>query len=251
MKRKRNFSCIALCVISFAASSAHAGWYEIRNYAGTIGSVPVHLSLQTYDDINRNESAQWHVDGSYYYDAHRVPIPLQGKRQPNGEMQLCEAVEPVSFGDSPTVPAASSTHPVSCPIALKISGTGASGEWLDGKNGLPIALHQVGSLNDTGLDTPRVAGVVEIPMWHHTKDHLLLGVFQSSKDCSLSMVHLRLINIKSGQIDRDLKFDCGTGIVATAIYANVYRADNPRHVTVIFQGGSHGMGDDQDVAVEP
>ncbi|MFP3656126.1 hypothetical protein SB777_35040, partial [Burkholderia sp. SIMBA_052] len=92
-------------MILFTASSAHAGWYEIRNYAGTIGSLPVHVSLQTYDDINRNTSGQWRVDGSYYYDAHRVPIPLQGKRQPNGEMQLCEAVEPVSFGDSPTVPA--------------------------------------------------------------------------------------------------------------------------------------------------
>ncbi|BFG77269.1 hypothetical protein PTKU46_53020 [Paraburkholderia terrae] len=251
MKRKRNISRTILCVILFTASSAHAGWYEIRNYAGTIGSLPVHVSLQTYDDINRNTSGQWRVDGSYYYDAHRVPIPLQGKRQPNGEMQLCEAVEPVSFGDSPTVPAASPTHPVPCPITLKISDTKASGEWRDGKKVLPIALHQVGSLNDTGLETPRVVGVVEIPMWHRTKNHLLLGVYQSSMDCSLSMVRLRLINIKSGQIDRDLKFDCGAGIVATPIYANVYRADNPRNVTVIFQGGYRGMGDDRDVPVEP
>ncbi|MCX4136800.1 hypothetical protein M0D68_01320 [Paraburkholderia sp. SEWSISQ10-3 4] len=184
-------------------------------------------------------------------DTHRVPIPLQGKRQPDGEMQLCEAVEPVSFGDSSTVPAVSPSHPIACPVALKISGTEASGEWRDSKHVLPIALHQISSLDDTGLDTPRVVGAVEIPMWHHTKDHLLLGVYQSSKDCSLSMVRLRLINIKTGQIDRDLKFDCGTGIVATPIYANVYRAENPHHVTVISQGGYHGMGDDKDVAVEP
>ncbi len=88
-------------------------------------------------------------------------------------------------------------------------------------------------------------------MWHHTKNHLLLGVYQSSADCSLSMVRLRLINIKSGQVDKDLKFDCGAGVVATPIYANVYRADNPRHVTVIFQGGYHRMGEDRDVPVEP
>ena len=251
MKGKRSFYRIALCTTLLTASVAHAGWYEIRNYVGTIGNLPVHLSLQTYDDINRNESGQWRVDGSYYYDTHRVPIPLQGKRQPDGEMQLCEAVEPVSFGDSSTVPAVSPSHPIACPVALKISGTEASGEWRDGKHVLPISLHQISSLDDTGLDTPRVVGAVEIPMWHHTKDHLLLGVYQSSKDCSLSMVRLRLINIKTGQIDRDLKFDCGTGIVATPIYANVYRAENPHHVTVISQGGYHGMGDDKDVAVEP
>jgi hypothetical protein len=252
MKTNKNFFCMALCVsLLAAATSADAGWYEIRNYVGTIGSIPVHVSLQTYDDTNQNDSAHWRVDGSYYYDAHRVPIPLQGKRQSNGQMQLCEAIEPVSFGDSPKVPSASPTHPAPCPIALNISDRGVQGEWRDGKNVLPITLQQAGTLDDTGLDNPRVVGVVEIPMWHHTKDHLLLGVYQSSTDCSLSMVRLRLINIKNGQIDKDMKFDCGAGIVATSIYANVYRAKNPHHATVIFQGGYHGMGDDRDVAVEP
>lgn len=65
------------------------------------------------------------------------------------------------------------------------------------------------------------------------------------------MIRLRLVNIKSGLIDRDMKFDCGTGVVATSIYANVYRANNPRYVTVISQGGYHGMGNDEDVAVDP
>lgn len=237
----------------FAAASppAHAGWYEVVNYVGTIGSQPVHLSLQTYDRIDRNEPGQWHVDGSYYYDAHRVPIPLQGKRQPNGTMRLCEATEPASFADSPKVPAPSATRPVPCPIELKVSGAKAAGEWRDGKKILPITLRRVGSLNDTGEQSPRVVGVVEIPMWHHTKNHLLLGVYESSNDCSLSMARLRLVNIKSGRIDRVMKFPCGTGVVATSIYTNVYRASNPRYVTIISQGGYHGMGDDEDVEVEP
>jgi hypothetical protein len=251
MKSRRSFSCIVLFMTLIAASPARAGWYEVRNYTGTIGSLPVHLSFQTYDDINRNEPGQWRVDGSYYYDAHRIPIPLQGTRQPDGKMQLCEAAEPESFGDSPAVPAASPTDPVPCPIALKVSGTEASGEWRDGKKILPIALHQIGRLDDTGVDTPQVVGVVEVPMWHHTKDHLLLGVYESSNDCPVSMVRLRLLNIKTGRLDGNLKFGCGAGIVATPIYANVYRADNPHHVTVMFQGGYHGMGDDQDMAVEP
>ena len=251
MKAKRGFFRIALCTTLIATSSANAGWYEIRNYVGTIGSLPVHLSLQTYDSINHNQPGQWKVDGTYYYDAHRISIPLQGKRQPDGQMQLCEAMEPVSFADSPVVPAASPTHPVPCPITLKIGDTGATGEWRDGKKVLPITLHQIGSLNDTGLNALKLDGIIEIPMWHHTKNHLLLGIYQSSKDCSLSMVDLRLINIKSGQVDKDLTFDCGTGTVATVIYSNVYRAENPHHVTVIADGGYHGMGEDKDVVVEP
>lgn len=252
MKRKPIFSCIASWLVLLAASSsAHAGWYEVVNYVGTIGSQPVHLSLQTFDYLDRNEPGQWHVDGSYYYDAHRVPIPLQGKRQPDGTMRLCEAKEPASFADSPKVPPPSATHPVPCPIALKVSGAEASGEWRDGKHVLPITLHRVGRLDDTGRQPHRVVGVVEIPMWHHTRNHLLLGVYASSRDCSLSMASLRLVNIKSGRVDREMKFPCGTGVVATPIYANVYRASNPRYVTVISQGGYHGMGDDQDVEIEP
>lgn len=129
MKSRQSFFCMALCVPLIAvATSADAGWYEIRNYVGTIGRIPVHLSLQTHDDADQNQSDHWRVDGSYYYDAHRIPIPLQGKRQLNGEMQLCEAAEPVSFGDSPKLHSASPTHPTSCPIALKISDSGAEGQ---------------------------------------------------------------------------------------------------------------------------
>ncbi|GAB6847948.1 hypothetical protein [Paraburkholderia kururiensis] len=252
MKNKRNLARLALCVFFLAATSlALAGWYDIDNYAGTIGSLPIHVSLQTYDDVHRDEPGQRRVDGSYYYDTHRIPIPLQGKRQPDGTIQLCEANAPTSSADSPTVPAASATHPVPCPITLKIIGTGASGEWRDDKRVLPIALHQVGSLNDTGLQPVRLDGVVEVPMWYHTKNHLLLGVYDSSKDCPLSMARLRLVNLRSGRIDKEMKFPCGTGVVSTPIFGNVYRAGTPRHVTVMFQGGYHGMGDDRDVAVEP
>ena len=62
----------------------------------------------------------------------------------------------------------------SMPYCVKSRGMGALGEWWDGKNILPIVLCQVGRLDDAGLDTPRVVGVVEMAMWHHTKDHLLL-----------------------------------------------------------------------------
>lgn len=150
-----------------------------------------------------------------------------------------------------SVPAAAPTRPVPCPIALSVGDTAASGEWRDGKNVLPIALQQGRTLVDTGPDAPRVARVVEVPMWHRTKSHMLLGVYRSSAECTLSMVGLRLVNIKNGQVDKELKFGCDAGTAATPIFANVYRAGNPRHVTMLCQGGYRGMGDDRDVAAEP
>jgi hypothetical protein len=251
MTKNSVLAWITPCLILLAASPAHAGWYEVQNFAGVIGTLPVHVSLQTYKEINRNEPGQWRVDGSYYYDAHRVAIPLQGKRQPNGEVQLCEAAAPVSFGESPKVPAATPKHPVVCPITLKVDGAAASGEWRDDKHVFPIALHQTGSLNDTEPGVAKIDGVVEIPIWYHTKTHLLLGVYESSKNCALSMARLRLVNIKTGQLDKEMKFDCGAGTVSTPIYGNVYKADKAGHVTVIFQGGYHGMGDDRDIMIEP
>jgi len=248
---KRLLPRLPLYLTLLAASSAHAGWYEIRNYTGTVGNVAVHMSLQTYDRINHDQPGRWLVDGSYYYDAHRIPIPLQGHRKPDGQVELCEASEPASFGTAPAVPAASPQHPDPCPIKLKVTDSGATGEWNDGKKTLPIALHLVGSLDDTGSGAPVLAGVVEIPMWHHTKTHLLLGIYQLSKDCPISMVSLRLVNIANGKVDKNLAFDDDCyGTIATSIYEGVYRAANPRHVTVLAPGGDHGMGEDKDIAIE-
>ncbi|OOG39143.1 hypothetical protein [Rhodanobacter sp. C05] len=229
-------------------STATAGWYEVKNYVGTIGNLPVHVSLQTFDSINHGEPSQWHVDGGYYYDAHRTPIPLQGKRQPDGHMTLCEAAAPLSSAESPIVPTRSAAHPVPCPISLKIADDGATGEWNDGKKALPITLHQVGSLNDTGDTEHPVTGVVEIPMWYHTKTQLLLGIYESAPDCPASMLHLRLVNIATGHIDNDITLDCQAGMIMTPIYANVSKSSAPHSVTVGFAGGK--MGSDEDIDIE-
>ncbi|MFC5741799.1 hypothetical protein [Dyella tabacisoli] len=247
----RNISLFASLALLFVTSQASAGWYEIKNYVGTVGKVPVHVSLQTYDYLNHDGPSRWRVEGSYYYDAHRIPIPLQGKRQPDGNMVLCEAAPPRSVADSPVVPARSAAHPVPCPIALKIADDSAIGEWNDGKKTLPMTLHQVGSLDDTGgTERPHpLTGIVEIPMWYHTKTHLLLGVYESSKDCLASMRHLRLVNITTGHIDNDIALDCEAGMIMTPIYANVTPGETTHSVTVGFQGGR--MGHDEDVDIRP
>ena len=219
-------------------SSAHAGWYEVRSYVGTIGAEPVHVSLQTFDYINHGEPAQWRVEGSYYYDALHVPIPIKGQRQPDGSMVLCEAVAPPSTADSLSVPAPSAANPVPCPISLTRSDQGAVGEWKGVKQTLPIALRQVGRLDNTAQ--PLVEGVVEVPMWYHTQGHLLLGVYRSSRHCPVSMLQLRLVNTRSGHIDRSIAFPCQAGMIMTSIYANVSPGPEEGQVTVGFQGGRMG-----------
>jgi hypothetical protein len=251
-------------VLSFTAKRYEdTGWYEVKNYVGTIGIKPVHVSLQTFDDINSGEKAQWRVDGSYYYDAHRIPIPLQGQRQPDGSMVLCEARLPRLFYEDLKVPAVSKAHPVPCPISLKITADSATGEWNNGKKKLSIVMRQVGSLNNTGTDpfTPPLVGVVEIPMWFHTKKHMLLGVYKPSENCDyetsgncqercpVSMGHLRLVNIATGRIDNEIELDSNAGTVMTSIYENVSGSLKARHVSVVYQDAK--MGYDEDVEIMP
>ena len=237
-----------LALLLLASSASAGGWYEVKNYVGTIGGAAVHVSLQTYDDINRTSSDEWRlkVDGSYYHDAHRIPIPLQGRRETDGRMTLCEAALPRSGSESsyPVVPAASKKHPVPCPITLKFSDDGATGEWNDGKKTLPIVLNQVGSLDDTrrpGGSAPiHLDGVVEIPMWSHTKTYLLLGVYTSSADCPVSMLHLRLVNIATGRVDKEIPLDCDAGMVMTAIYDNASKGATENKLFINYKDNKMG-----------
>ncbi|WP_260435001.1 hypothetical protein [Burkholderia sp. Bp8992] len=54
----RLFSATIAALLACAPAASFAGWYEIANYTGTIGNAPVHVSLQTYDAINRNDAGR-------------------------------------------------------------------------------------------------------------------------------------------------------------------------------------------------
>jgi molybdopterin-binding protein len=84
-------------------------------------------------------------------------------------------------------------------------------------------------------------------MWYHTKTHMLLGVYQTSKDCGLSMSHLRLVNIATGRVDNDIDLDCGAGLLMTSIFENVSRAATAHQVTVEF---GRGQGYEEVVDIE-
>ncbi|CAB3974433.1 putative lipoprotein [Burkholderia aenigmatica] len=241
------FAALLAVLSACVPAVSRAGWYEVVNYTGTIGNAPVHVSLQTYDAINRNDAGRWRVDGSYYYDAHRKPIPLRGHREPDGRMTLCEASPPTSTAESPVVPAASPSRPKPCPIALNIAGHAATGTWDDGRKTFPITLNEVGRLNDHDQDHLQLDGTVDIPMWYHTKTHMLVGVYALSDGCGIAMQSLRAVNIATGRTERTIPLACDAGMVMTSIYANVTDAQRPGHVTVEFR--DNRMGYEQDVSL--
>ncbi|MGS0895970.1 hypothetical protein ACVBGC_26065 [Burkholderia stagnalis] len=242
-------AALLACAPILSQAGGTAGWYEVVNYTGTIGNAPVHVSLQTYDTLDHDDAGRWRIDGSYYYDAHRQPIPLQGRRQPDGRMTLCEAAPPASNAESPVVPAASPSHPKPCPISLTVAGPAATGEWADGRKTLPVALREVGRLNDTDGDHFRLDGSVEIPMWYRTKTHLLLGVYTLTDACGIAMRSLRAVNLATGRTDRTIPLGCDAGMLMTPIYANVTDAQRTGHVTVEFRGGK--MGYEEDIPLGP
>jgi hypothetical protein len=229
------------------ANSAQAGWYEVRNYAGTIGAIPVHVSLQSFSYIDHGEPSASRIEGNYYYDAHRIPIPLMGQRQADGNIALCEATFLPSDHLTPIVPAPSARHPVTCPFSLSPLDDKVSGTWNDGKRNLPVALHQVGRLDDTGQSSTPVVGTLEIPMWDHTTTHLFLGIYESTEDCGVYMRRLQMVDMKSGKIDKELRLHCAAGTLITPIYGNVSHTPGGRKVTVEFGGGK--MGSEESFAI--
>nr|WP_244140470.1 hypothetical protein [Burkholderia sp. BCC1047] len=240
VRHGRPVAATIAALLACAPAASFAGWYEIANYTGTIGTAPVHVSVQTYDAINHNDAGRWRVDGSYYYDAHRKPIPLRGHREPDGRLTLCEASSPASNADSLVVPAASPSRPKPCPIALVVAGKTATGTWDDGRNTLPITLNEVGRLNDTEGEHLQLDGSVDIPMWYRTKTHMLVGVYALSDKCGIAMQSLRAVNIATGRVDRTIALDCDAGMVMTSIYANVADARRARYVSVEFRDGKMG-----------
>lgn len=237
---KSHVPLLALVALPLLISPARASWYDVKNYVGTVGDAPVHVSLQTFSSIVRGEPVPLDAEGSYYYDARRIPIPLHGQRQPDGRITLCEGRPSRAKMKPVAEPGSTAARQVACPITLKIADDEAHGIWSDRKSRLPIVLHQVGSIDPTITAYPSLDGVIEIPMWHHTKKHLLLGVYQSSENCPGSMLRLRLVNIATGRTDGDIPLACEAGMIMTSIYANVSRGPTEHQVTVHFQGGKWG-----------
>lgn len=207
-----------------AAAPAHAGWFQVRNYAGTIGTYPVHVSLQTFDWLQDKTK----VVGSYWYDSHRTPIELHGHRVGPDRMTLCEGA-PESRA---------------CPFELTLDATGAHGQWKDAHQSLPVVLRATGHLDNTDDDHPVLEGDTDIPMWFHTPKLAFVGHYgRDNRDGHPWLQDIRVIEMATGRPVDDVKLaDPQSGLLMTDIYANVERGDKPGLLTLHIAGGK--MGED-------
>jgi hypothetical protein len=229
----------AIAFLAFHCSTASAGWYQIKNYEGTIGTAPVHLSLQAYDKLKQGDAR---LTGSYYYNAHRIPLKLDGIHSASGEMTLCEST--IKAGDD--VDNASKPR---CTITLNAAPDGLQGRWKDGAASLDIRLHQVGSLDNN--QDERIDGKVDIPMWYHTRKAMFIGVYQKSSKCEqIVMTNIRIGSTANGSVLDTLRLDSGeAGTLMTDIYRNVEYGVKPRNVTIHYGGGK--MGHDELAPLKP
>lgn len=241
-----------ILLLLLVALPARAGWFEVKTYVGTIGKSKVHLSLQTFDYINHEDAGRWKVDGSYYYDKYSTPIPLEGSRDAKGNVVLCEGSRFVSFYGQDIFKQRDKRDMEKCPIHVDISGKLVTGRWHGSHGDLPIHLEQVGHLDNTGLGKPELDGNVTIPLWYYTKKYMLLGVYKATDKCGPpSMTNMIVVDRSNGKRYRNMDLGCDFGNVATVVYMNAYHSDKHGYVTMIANGGHHGMGRDVDVRMKP
>ncbi|TPN38844.1 hypothetical protein FKO01_05915 [Mesorhizobium sp. B2-3-3] len=222
------------------SGKATAGWYHVENYEGTIGSQPVHVSLQTYHGFGSGIT----VEGSYFYDARQSPIAVYGKL--NGtKLALCEISGKEEFDRILVMGSKTPIDTAGCPFSLDIAESGAAGTWSKGDS-YPVPLKKVSSMDDTG-DT-KLDGTIEIPFWAETAADRFAGVYTNT-DSGTCMAKMQVIKKSSGRVVQEIAFDddgCNAGMLMTPIYDNVQKwVEHGKDViSVNFRGG--GAGDTED-----
>lgn len=199
-------------VLLLWSSAATAGWYRVTNYEGHIGPYPVHLSIQEYE-FDRGIN----VNGSYYYDRKRQPIPLYGRRGDKGVLVLCEvhgAAEEKEFiwGSKTTFNASA------CPFHLASADHSLSGNWTDSAKTYEVSLAQVAALDNTAEELV-ISGQMEIPYWGQTSRHSFIGIY--SREGTEGHAVVRVVNKVTGLTLQELRpneHGCVFGFVMTPIY---------------------------------
>lgn len=205
------------------AISAHAGWYIVHNYEGRVGNLPVHVSLQSY-----SFGPGQNMEGSYYYDSHRAPIPLYGMATGN-TIALCEIHNAAEFDKHINVGSKFSTD--TCPFQLTRNGDHLSGRWREGSRRYDVDLKEVGMLDDTS-SSANIRVELVIPFWGQTATHSFWGVYEKVGD-SLIVNHIDVVNKRTGKVDQVIwtgktgqaedeeSRDCYFGFYMTPIYMNI------------------------------
>ena len=220
---------VTLCLL-VSSGKAFAGWYQVKNYEGSIGPNPVHLSLQRYDGFGSGIT----VEGSYFYDAKQSPIALYGKAE-GTKLTLCEIADDKELDRVLVMGSKMPIDTAGCPLSLDLSESGATGTWIKGMEKFPVVLQQVAGLDDTAEG--RVKGIVEIPFWAQTAIHRFTGIFTKT-DAGICMAKLQVISKKQRKAVQSIRFDdndCNAGMLMTPIYMNVQKQDE-EIISVNFRG---------------
>ena len=237
----RRFVYAVFCVLLLSGKAA-AGWYHVENYEGSIGSQPVHISLQTYDSFGSGIT----VEGSYFYDVKQSPIPVYGKLT-GTRLALCEISGKEEFDRILAVGSKTPVDTTGCPFSLDMAESGATGTWSKGVDTYPVTLRKVASLDDT-RDT-KIDGTVEIPFWAETAADRFAGVYTST-DAGTCMAKMQVIRKRSGKVVQEIAFKdddaCSAGMLMTSIYMNVEKwvEGGKDIISVNFSGGGAGHTED-------
>ncbi|CDX44458.1 conserved exported hypothetical protein [Mesorhizobium sp. ORS 3359] len=212
------------------SGKAYAGWYQVKNYEGSIGANPVHLSLQRYDGFGSGIT----VEGSYFYDAKQSPIALYGKAD-GTKLTLCEIADEKELDRVLVTGSKTPIDTTGCPLSLDLSQSGATGIWIKGPEKFPVVLKQVAGLDDTAEG--KVNGNVEIPFWVQTAVHRFAGIFTKT-NAGICMTKLQVINKMKKKTVQSIRFDdadCNAGMLMTPIYMNVQKLGE-EIISVNFRG---------------
>lgn len=205
---------LGVCALFITGSIQAANMpYVVNNYEGYIGKYPIHLSLQYYD-FGKNVN----VEGSYYYDNHRSPIPLYGVNESNS-IVLCEAVSDDSF--EKYIVQGEKFEVSKCPFRLTRNPTGFVGEWHNERSTLKVDLKLTVEARDGVISGN--AKALDIPFWGQTKQHSFIGVYEASAD-GIVINKVNVVDKKSGkfiQVINPQMNGCEFGSYMTSIFQNV------------------------------
>ncbi len=222
MHKVKILTCL-ITVFSCSIANADQSWYVINNYEGTIGNNPVHISIQNYD-FGRGTN----IEGSYYYDKYRSPIPLYGKKS-SSSIELCEINNDKEYND--LIVEGKSYNPSICPFKLTDKGDVLYGVWQGKKKSLDVKLNRTISLNKYFLsESP--TNLIEIPFWGQTNTHSFIGVYEKTEN-GVSINKVKVINKQSGAIIQVIDpqlHACNFGFYMTPIYQNIEKESDQSEV---------------------
>jgi hypothetical protein len=193
-----------------------ASSYQVKNYRGHIGKYPIHISLQHYKSFGSGLEFK----GSYYYDKQLKPIPLYGKYNKDGNVELCETHDAADFSSVFVQGTKEQINTDSCQFLLTFSASGAVGEWRNSNKKLTVNLQMTGNLDNK--NNGHLHGIMEIPFWGQTQKHSFIGVYESSTS-GIKINRIKVMDKQSKKVFQEFnpQENCDFGFLMTPIYMNI------------------------------